>query len=189
MLHIRALEQKDLPAVHNFTDKHIGAGYYTLGELQLIFERSCKDGVMYTLLLENNNSEIQGIRITYPPGKWQKGKGQGLHSERWPHALAETAYFQSLFLSDELRGQGWGGKLSLEALRLLMENGAKGVVTHSWKESPENSSTRYLQKLGFEMIAEHPHYWKDVNYNCAGCQKRPCQCTAIEMYLDLEKAL
>jgi ribosomal protein S18 acetylase RimI-like enzyme len=187
MLRIRPLKSSDLESIRRFTDREIGAGYYNLDELQKIFERSVKNGTMCTLVLESDSGEIKGVRITYPPGQWEHGKGRGLQPERWPHPLHETGYFQSVFLAADLQGQGWGGKISRRALELLREVGARGVVCHSWKESPNNSSTRYLLKLGFEVVADHPFYWKDVNYNCTRCLKPPCQCTAQEMYLDLER--
>lgn len=186
MLRIQPLEKSNLQALREFTDREIGAGYYSAAELEDIYQRSVKSGVMYSLVLLDDKGAIQGARITYPPGQWEHGKGKGLSPSKWPHALDQTAYFQSLFMSDTLRGQGWGGRLSQEALRILRQAGAKGVVCHSWKESPDNSSTRYLQKLGFEAIAEYPLYWKDVNYNCTRCLKPPCLCTAVEMYFDLE---
>ena len=185
-MNIRELRKGDLESLRHFTDREIGTGYYSAGELLGIFDRSEKNGVMYSLVLCDDHGQIQGMRFTYPPGNWNEGKGQGLTPEQWPHAKAETAYFQSLFLSPALQGQGWGGKLSREALRRLKESGARGVVCHSWKQSPNNSSTKYLLKLGFKPVADHPLFWKDVDYDCTLCLKPPCQCTATEMYLDLE---
>lgn len=187
MLKIRPFKYEDLGAIHSFTEQKIGAGYYSKPELLDIFERSSKNGIMCSLLLEGSQGEILGVRISYPPGKWKKGKGKGLCPEKWPHSPEETGYFQSLFLSEDLQGQGWGGRISKEALLALREVGAKGVVCHSWKESPNDSSTRYLIKLGFELIAEHAEYWKAVDYRCTRCGEPPCLCTAQEMYLDLYK--
>jgi predicted N-acetyltransferase YhbS len=187
MFTIRAMKKEDLPAIKRFTDREIGQNYYSLEELSDVYLRSQSRGVMCSLVLEDEDGDITGMRLTYPPGQWEHGKGKGLHPERWPHAQDETAYFQSLFLAAKLQGQGWGGELSQKALEILREIGAKGVVCHSWKESPNNSSTRYLLKLGFESVAEHPLYWADIDYNCTRCLKPPCQCTAQEMYLDLER--
>lgn len=187
MLQIRELQRGDLEPLRQFTDREIGAGYYSAAELSQIFERSTKNGQMYSLVLSDENGEINAVRFTYPPGQWEQGKGKGLNPEKWPHPKSETAYFQSLFVAAKLQGQGWGGQLSVAAIARLREIGTKGVVCHSWKESPNNSSTKYLQKLGFQKIADHPLYWKDVDYNCTLCLKPPCQCTAQEMYLDLER--
>lgn len=186
MLKIRALQERDLENVKDFTDREIGEGYYSHEEIKKIYERSILKGVMHSLVLCDESEEILAVRITYPPGNWEKGKGQGLSPDKWPRAMSETAYFQSIFIAQTLSGQGWGGKLSLAALEILRQSGARGVVCHSWKESPNNSSTRYLQKLGFRVITEYPDYWKDLNYNCTRCLKPPCHCTAQEMYLDLE---
>lgn len=182
---IRPMRLSDLPNVKSFTDREIGQDYYSSSELEDIFARSRKNGVVCSLVLEKEG-EIHGIRLSYPPGQWQKGKGKGLNPERWPHAIEHTAYFQSLFLSAAVQGQGWGGELSKAALELLRATGAKGVVCHSWKESPNNSSTKYLKKLNFKSVGEHPKYWADIDYECTRCGKPPCQCTAEEMYLDLE---
>lgn len=184
---IEELKLTDLTSLKEFTDREIGAGYYSMEELQEIFKKSQSKGRMCSLVLKKGES-ILGARITYPPGNWSHGKGSGLTTAKWPYPLSETAYFQSLFLSAETQGLGWGGKMSEKSLEILKEIGAKGVVCHSWKESPNNSSVRYLEKLGFELVAEHPLYWKDVDYNCTRCLKPPCQCTAQEMYLKLENA-
>lgn len=178
------MRQADLAPIKRFTDNQIGDGYYSMPELEDIFRRSQKNGVVCSLVLEQDQ-EIFGVRISYPPGNWEKGKGRGLNPTRWPHAMDDTAYFQSLFLSEQVQGQGWGGKLSQAALELLRATGAKGVVCHAWKESPNNSSTKYLKKLNFQSVGEHPLYWKDLDYRCTRCGEPPCQCTAEEMYLDL----
>ena len=186
-LTIRALEAEDLESVKKFADREIGQNYFSMKELTEIFTRSQKNRVMYSLVLQDKIGNIQGIRITYPAGNWSKGKGDGLNIAKWPHPLEQTAYFQSIFVSSALHGQGWGRKLSLASLQLLQQAHCKGVVCHSWKESPHNSSYRYLAKLGFKLIAEHPKYWKDVPYNCTRCGKPPCLCTAQEMYLNFDE--
>lgn len=184
---IRPLREADLEAVRRFTDREIGENYFSASELRDVFARSQSDGLVHSLVLVDESGEIHGVRITFPPGKWQKGKGQGLSPAKWPHPPEETAYFQSIFVSSALHGRSWGGRMSRESLRRLREAGAKGVVCHSWKESPHDSSFRYLTKLGFSLIAEYPHYWREIPYNCSRCLKPPCLCTAQEMYLDLEK--
>lgn len=186
MLKIRPFKREDLEAIKEFTDREIGKGYYSLVELKNIFEKSFSGHTMCSLLLEKEETgEILGVRISYPPGKWTHGKGKGLNPEKWPHSLSDTAYFQSLFISSDLQGQGWGGRISKEAIKALRAIGAKGIVCHSWKESPNDSSTKYLKKLGFKLMTEHPEYWKDVDYRCTRCGEPPCLCTAQEMYLDL----
>jgi len=190
MLHIRPFYIQDLEAIQSFTDREIGQGYYSLTELHDIFARSSKEGVMCSLLIEDSqNKTIKAVRISYPPGQWQKGKGQGLNPHSWPHQQAATAYFQSLFLSRDLQGQGWGVRISHASIKALRQEGTQGIVCHSWKESPHDSSSKYLRKLGFKLIAEHPKYWQEVQYNCTRCGTPPCQCTAQEMYLDLVRNL
>jgi ribosomal protein S18 acetylase RimI-like enzyme len=180
-MQIRELQEADLPAVKAFCDTAIGRDYYSAEELHQIFLKSRKDGVMCSfLLIEPATHHIQGIRITYPAGLWTKGKGRGLHPELWNIPLNQVGYFQSLFLAPAVQGQGWGGRLSDISLEALRRSGARAVVCHAWRESPNDSSRRYLKKMGFQFVAEHPFYWKDIDYTCTRCGK-PCLCTAEEM--------
>lgn len=181
---IRPLLKSDLPAIKELTDQTIGLNYYSLTELEEIYEKSQFQTQMCTLILEMDG-KIEGVRITYPPGQWNHGKGQGLNPNQWPHPMEKMAYFQSLFITEPLTGLGYGKELSLEAIKILRSIGARGVVCHSWKESPHNSSGRYLRSLGFQLIATHPLYWNKVDYTCSRCGK-PCLCTAEEMVLDLK---
>lgn len=177
---IRAMQKADLPLVKAFTDRTIGTNYYSVPELEGILQRSLSQGVVCSLLLEDETGEIRGVRITYPPGNWQHGKGKGLNPAQWRVPLTDVAYFQSLFVDPTLTGQGWGKRLSEASLELLKNLGAKAVVLHSWMESPNDSSGRYARAIGFERVALHPLYWKEVDYVCTRCGK-PCLCTAEEM--------
>ena len=182
---IRSMAKSDLERVKEFTDRAIGTGYYSTSELEAIYQQSIfKNEKVLTLVLEIDE-QIKGVRITYPPGQWQKGKGEGLNPTLWPYSLDETAYFQSLFVDPQLTGRGYGKLLSQAAIKNLKDIGAKGIVCHSWKESPHDSSGKYLRALGFELIAAHPLYWNEINYVCTRCGK-PCLCTAEEMYLSLD---
>jgi predicted N-acetyltransferase YhbS len=183
-MQIRPFTLADIEKVRRFTDRAIGTNYYSADELKEIYKKSLKNGQECTLVLEDEKGEIRGVRITYPPGNWEKGKGKGLNPQLWQSKLEETAYFQSLFVDPALTGDGWGKKLSFEAIEILRKLNAKAIVTHSWKESPHDSSGRYLRALGFRLVATHPFYWKEVDYVCTRCGK-PCLCTAEEMILNL----
>lgn len=178
-MQIEPLKRDDLGGLVEFTDAAIGKNYYSLKDVEDIFARSQKNGIMCTLVVKEN-SKIKGVRITYPPGNWEKGKGKGLTPNSWNTPLSDTAYFQSLFLSSDLQGHGLGQEISLKSIALLKTLGAKAVVCHSWKESPNDSSGKYLRKMGFQLVATHPLYWKEVDYQCTRCGK-PCLCTAEEM--------
>lgn len=179
-MHIRPLEIKDLPHVKAFTDKVIGLNYFRLEELEDSYKKSLREGVMCSFVLIDDADNVQGLRLAYPPGTWSKGKGSKLRPDLWKAPLERVAYFQSLFLSEQAQGAGWGPRLSEAALACFKKLGALAVVTHAWKESPNNSSIRYLTKFGFESVATHPEYWIDVDYECV-LDGKPCRCTAEEM--------
>ncbi len=179
---IRPLERDDLIAVKAFTDRAIGSNYYSILELNSIFDKSIHDGKTASLVLVDAQNAIFGIRLTYPPGQWSSGKGKGLRPESWKVPMENVAYFQSLFIDPEFTSQGWGRKMSQISISILKAMKAKAVVTHSWRESPQDSSGKYLRNLGFQIVESHPLYWFEVDYVCTRCGK-PCVCTADEMIL------
>lgn len=186
MVHIEAFEAKHIPLVKKFTDVAIGKDYYSLKELAENQKKSiCMNSQISSFVLVNSYNEVKGFRLAYPPKNWNHGKGNNLRPDLWPHSLDETGYFQSLFISSDLQGQSWGPRLSQCSIEVLKKNNTLGIATHSWKESPNNSSVRYLEKLGFKKIIEHPLYWNQVEYTCT-LDGKPCRCTAVEMYLDLK---
>ena len=175
----------DIEKVKNFTDEEIGQGYYSFLQLQEAQKKSIVVGSNSSfLLVDEKNHQVKGLRLAFPPGNWHRGKGKNLRDDLWPHLLKNSAYFQSLFLAKDVQGQGWGPKLSEKSIAVFKDLGAKGIATHCWKESPSNSSLKYLEKVGFKKIIEHPLYWFEVDYNCP-IDGYPCRCTAIEMYLTL----
>lgn len=183
---IREFLPSDIQAVKNFTDRVVGTGYYSVEELVEFQKKSiaASGEACSFILIEPSSSEIMGLRLSFPPGNWDHGKGSKLRADLWPTKLTETAYFQSLFLSPSLQGQGWGPKLAKKSLEIFKKLNAKAVIAHCWKESPHNSSYKYLENLGFKKIIEHSNYWIDVDYVCTRDGK-PCRCTAIEMHLTL----
>ncbi len=185
MLSIQPFRRDDVPAVKKFTDEEIGTNYYRSEELVDFVKKSQKNGETSSFVLYQGD-DVKGVRLSFPQGQWSQGKGGALMADRWPHALSETAYFQSLFIAKDFQRQGWGRQLSNQALAVLKKMGAKGVVCHSWVESPGESSLKALRSLGFVSIARHPFYWREVDYQCPRCGS-PCLCTAEEMYYDLKE--
>lgn len=181
---IRPFLKSDIKSVKAFTDVNIGKDYYTEAEMIDNQSRSVKEGVVTSFILVDENDQIHGLRLCYPPGQWDHGKGNKLSPELWGQDISNLGYFQSLFVSSQVQGQGWGPILSENSLQALRVLNAKGVITHCWKESPGNSSFKYLDKVGFKILKEYPDYWIDVDYECSRDGK-PCRCTAIEMMLEL----
>lgn len=182
---IRELIMSDLDAVLRFSDRQIGQDYFSPQKLAEIIEASTMKNVSVSFVLEDEEG-IQGIRLTYPPGQWLKRHvSQPAHPELWRVPLAQVGYFQSLFIAPKYQGQGFGQRLSMASVENLRKLNTKAVVCHSWDESPNNSSRKYLNSLGFEPVCQIPNYWKQIDYECTRCGK-PCVCTATEMILYFE---
>jgi ribosomal protein S18 acetylase RimI-like enzyme len=185
---VREFRATDVAAVKEFCDEAIGVDYYSIDELTKLQARSrCGEITCSFVLTQKMDSQEQicGIRISYPPGQWHEGKGDGLRPDLWQVPISAVGYFQSLFIVEAWQGQGWGKRMSLASLEALRRLNARAVVCHAWCESPGDSSRLYLRSLGFAWVATHPEYWKTVDYICPRCD-RPCLCTADEMIKYLE---
>lgn len=176
------LSAQDIPEIIEFADLNIGKGYYTTATTKEILNAaSAKDPTTCLGMRDLNTQKLIAIRISLPPGTWMNRFSYGQLTEKWGVDPKNVGYFKSLFLDPSYRGQKLGPRLSAEAERRMWARGALAIVTHSWKESPNNSSTKYLTKMGFQVVGELPHYWAQVDYDCSGCHNRPCSCTAVEM--------
>ncbi len=185
---IREMTLDDAPAVSALADRLVGQDYYPPGLVQRYLERA-RTAIGTLSYVAERDGQLVGFRFVLPPGRWDEGRGSGLTPERWPGPLAEAGYFQSCFVDHAEMGRGIGRRLAERAFADLRRVGASLVVAHSWKESPHDSSRRYLKRLGFVAVAEHPRYWAEVEYLCGGCKQPDCVCTAIEMVKVLEPPL
>ncbi len=178
------LEEHHFDDVVALADEEIGLHYYNKQDLQSLRNRSVYEGKNLSFVAYQDKKCV-GFRFTCSPGNWEHGRGIGLSPQKWKFPLSETAYFQSCFVASSVMGQGVGRQLSHAALDALRQTNVPQVVAHSWKESPHQSSFRYLSKLGFTTVVEYPRYWEQVDYICPRCG-HPCLCTAIEMVLELK---
>lgn len=183
-LKVIELNASHIPEIVQFADRNIGTGYYKSHEAKRLLEvsQAPKNPCSFGLIDVQRHNRLIAIRLTLPPGDWIEEFAHGqAFPKKWKLPISQIGYFKSLFIDEDYRGRGLGPYLSSLAIDQLRQLGAKAVVTHAWKESPNNSSSRYLKKIGFEIIGEHPHFWSEVDYDCTGCHVRPCTCTAIEM--------
>ena len=185
-IQIRSMTAQDAPTVSGLADVLVGPGYYPTNLVKEYIERS-RSGDENQSFVACDGDRIVGFRFTFPPGKWASGRGRGLSPDKWPVSKNDAAYFQSCFVDEDYMGCGIVKRLSFASIDALRASGVRLVVAHSWKESPHNSSFRYLKKLGFHPVAEYPKYWSEIDYICK-LDGKPCQCTAIEMILDLDIA-
>lgn len=178
---VKSYSLEHVSLVKDLTDQEIGEDYYNFAELKDIAEKNQATHTNPSFVLMDGQNCV-GVRLSLAPGQWESGKGQGLTPTKWGLPREQLAYFQSLFIKPSHQKSGWGKKLSLQSIEVLRSLGAQGVLCHSWVESPGDSSRKYLGSLGFAKVAEHPEYWRNVDYFCPRCGK-PCLCTAEEMIL------
>ena len=95
-MRIRALVESDLAALREFTDREIGAGYYSAAELRKMSLRGHKkNGRMFSLVLEDNGA-IKGVASLIRPviGNRARDAACNLRDGRFPR---RAAYFRWIF--------------------------------------------------------------------------------------------
>lgn len=185
--HLRPMKTGDFPDICRLSDAAFGESYITTAELQRQWPLMNSGGETASFVLVSDKDEILGFRITFLPGTWfgEKEGGKCL-SDQWPVPQRVVGYFKTAYVDDSLRGQGWGRKMAEKALSVIKQLGGKAVVTHSWNESPGDSSGKYLRALGFDAVGRIPGFWGEAEYDCVECNNKPCTCTATEMILELK---
>jgi GNAT superfamily N-acetyltransferase len=179
---IVTLNEISLSQLKSFTDIHIGKNYYLEDELKTILKMSQDDMGCVSFALIDSSQNIFGIRLSLlPPYIHEVIADKYLTIDEWGVDLNKVAYFKSLFISPEFQGIGRGKELTNKSMEELKKRGTKAVLAHCWLESPNGSSKKYLEAMGFEAIKVHPYFWSEIDYLCSGCKIKPCKCTAIEM--------
>ncbi|MBD64707.1 MAG: hypothetical protein CME62_05845 [Halobacteriovoraceae bacterium] len=187
---IRNIELSDLDALLAFTNKWIGDGYFNKEELRALLLQGVHEDLNASFIAEYEG-KIIAARITLIPYQWTKfdhiAPYISTHMYNVPYKKA--AYFQSLFVDHQFQGKGIGSELTKRSLEVLYQMGCMAVVCHSWVESPNNSSQKYLLKFGFEPVSVHKNFWMFKDYKCPRCKPQVCQCSAEEMiyYFPLEE--
>lgn len=176
----RNLQLSDLEGVKKFTDLWIGKNYYSLEELNECYQKSLWNNECVSFIAFNSQNEIVGVRLTFAPGKWTES-AKGISPDLWNVDQQKVAYFKSLFIAQKYQKMGIGKELSQLSMNKLLSLGTKAVICHSWLESPNNSSQRYLMNMNFSKVRSHEKFWFDIDYFCTRCGPDRCICTAIEM--------
>jgi len=185
-LNIRFLTSKDKKDLRIFCETHIATGYYSESD----YEKFCGEKVFLgASVAAVQGNHIIGVRLTYGSGEWFSSfSSETLFIEKLGIPIEKIAYFKTIFVFPAWTGKGLGGRLSQKSLELLKQEGCAGVICHSVTNfSQNNSSQKYLAKLGFKSLGVHEKFWKDISgLYCNLCSSEPCLCDAEEMYLNLE---
>ncbi len=168
------------PKVVSLADAVLGLNYITLEDLNNNFSKKNETNAQCSFVLTSlDRSKLFGFRLTFAPNFWPQSL---IDKSLTPSQdLSQVAYFKTIVVDPALQGQGWGPKLTSASTQSLKKMGANAIICHSWKESPNNSSTKYLQKMGFSPVGEVKNFWQDKDYDCVLCHPLKCFCTAIEM--------
>ena len=179
MVNLSPLHQIPIDGFLQFTDAEIGQGYFKEKHLQPLIRQSQWQGQSLSYFASDKN-QVVGLRLTISPDHLLDNLPTG--QSPLTTQLDQVAYFKSCYVAKSHRGQGLATQLSQQSLAVLKSLGAKGVLTHSWKESPK-PSMGYLTRLGFKPQGEIAQFWSQINYVCPRCGPPPCRCTAIELLL------
>lgn len=139
------------------------------------------------LLLAKLGGEVVGMLHMRRPGKIFKEIEDKYFDPKNLSEKDETGYISVVAVAKECQGQGVGKRLVLKALELQKEWGAKKMIVHASKSSPDNSSEKLFSSLGFVAGKLHKAPWAEYSMEC-GPEKfqcnfcgNPCKCDELEM--------
>lgn len=178
-----ALTENDFSAVITLANTIHGAHYLSLSMLQKMHQQGIKQGINASFVAIAHN-EIIGYRLSFAAGQWQSD--QWCTETQWPVSLQHMAYFKSVGVLANYRGQGVAKSLLQHSIHALKRQGAVAGLAHIWRESPGNAAQAYFTKAGAKLIGVHADRWRHLSetlgYNCPCCGEI-CHCSAAEMVL------
>lgn len=176
---IRELKTSDFGPIQSLSDSVFGLGYIDKNTLNLVGERTCRNGITSSFVLENEG-EIIGFRLTYAAGTWLEYTELNYTTDKWKLSVEEVCYFKVNCLHSDFRGKGLGQRLLETSISASMEQGAKAGVADIWLNSPNNSAYRYFERVGGEVVNIHHGRWR--GNPCIRCYTE-CRCLGAEMIL------
>lgn len=177
----RHMIPEDFLSLVTLSDDVFGKGYYT-EESFVENWKSMTSSQQTASWVALNAGHLIGFRIVFLPGLWSSHlEFNKSLKEKWNVPLNRVAYFKTACVHLDFRRKGIGTKLAYAAINDLIALKAQAIVTHSWDESPNNSSNLYLKSFGFEDLGPRPLFWHEDSYDCDVCHSKPCICNATEM--------
>lgn len=171
------------PQVVNLANKVHGENYISQEQLALMCQQGIKQGVNASFVAVTD-SVVIGYRLSFAPGQWQID--DWCSTTLWPVAETEMAYFKSVGVDSDYRGNGVAKQLLQNSIAALQAQGASAGLAHIWRESPGNAAQAYFSKAGAKLLKIHPDRWLHLceshGYFCPLCGER-CHCSAAEMVL------
>ncbi|MDP5190910.1 GNAT family N-acetyltransferase [Rheinheimera baltica] len=181
------LTEAFFPAVVLLANQIHGDNYLTVSELQQMWQSGIKNNINASFIALDNTTVV-GFRISYAAGQWLQDKWCSV--SLWPVSSTKMAYFKSVGVKPEYRGQGVAKNLLLHSICALQQQGAEAGLAHIWRESPGNAAQLYFAKAGAKLLYVHPDRWRHLSetmgYICPCCGNL-CRCTAAEMVLPFAK--
>lgn len=167
-----------------FMDEQVGENFLKQEDI-VQYQKYSQLGNENTSFVAVYEGQLVGLRITFAHPDWINEYRNKLTRDQWPETYDKIAYFKSNFISKDFQGHGIGSNLAKLALDILKKHQYQAISCHSWLESPQSSSLRYLQKLGFIPIKKHEKFWQHIDYKCNSCWLDRCDCSAMEMLLKI----
>ncbi len=178
----KPLSAADFASIITLANHVHGAGYLNLELLRQWFNRGLLANVNASYVAYHQQ-KLVGFRISYSPKSWTIDKWYS--PQLWDTKQSDTAYFKCNTVAESYRGLGIGSQLLKLSIVALKQQGAKGGVSHLWRQSPGNSAVKYFTKCGGQLIKLHPDKWREDSlngYECTICGF-DCHCEAAEMII------
>jgi len=179
------LKNKELlNKVLELENKVFGEGFLKMEELIRQIQLCQKDSNNNAICIMEDE-KIIWFWICFLWGNWDRSE---IEIDAKFENLQTISYLKTLIIDPDLQ---WRGKWKY-ILDILLQNAKKSwdkqVLLHTWVESPNNSSRRFFEKHGANIVKTYHKKWYqdsiDNGWICTRCWN-PCECSSVEMIIDL----
>ena len=171
-----SMEQYD--KLQPFIDKWIGKDFFSKKDVEELVEQD----INYVAF---DRDKLVGVRFAYLPDCWES---KNVSPDKWKVPREQVARGGGIFVHGDYQKKGIGKTLEKRLCKALKEKGAKAICVHSWLESPNNSSQKFLLGNGYKNLKTYKDYYINAP-SCSRCEvtkENPCSCSANEMIKYLE---
>lgn len=176
---IRELTPEVFAEVKNYCDEDVGTGYYSISDLQRIYENSLQSGMNTSFVAFSKEEEVIGVFFNLCGREWVDNQ-KGLTVQNWYVDLDDALYCDAVFIKKPYRRMGVGHSFFRRLLPVMAHLKYKAIAGHVCANSPENPLYPSFEKRGFQEVKTHDCFWQDRDYDCSYCEDT-CECAGIEM--------
>ncbi|MEG1682796.1 MAG: hypothetical protein RR295_03120 [Oscillospiraceae bacterium] len=176
---LHTMTETDVPAVLELSDRCVGKGLYSEGQIRELLERPTAD----CRVLRAPTGALAGYCLTYLADAREAADTTKLSMETLrsltPGRMPRVGICKSLGTEATYRGLGLGCQLQEACVDGLFQKGADFLLGVAWRKGYHVPVRGILERLGFSFLQDTQRVWYDEEgLSCPYCGEERCICPA-----------